>query len=70
MDIVDREKLGCFPVPMVHTALLFDMRSKLSQLISYKRTPENYEGPKDDIIIMAHNVKAAGTVRFFLLTSK
>ena len=33
MDIVDRVKTGCFAVPMVHTAILFDMRREVLSLI-------------------------------------
>lgn len=60
MDIVDREQMGCFAVPMVHTAVLFDMRKELSQHLSYSTVPVGYSGPRDDIIILAHNIKAAG----------
>ncbi|XP_076436373.1 procollagen galactosyltransferase 2-like [Babylonia areolata] len=59
-DIVDREKTGCYAVPMVHTAVLFDMRKELSQHLSYSSVPDGYTGPRDDIIILAHNIKAAG----------
>ena len=60
MDIVDRVKTGCFAVPMVHTAILFDMRREVSQHFSYTNTPPGYKGPRDDIILLAHNIKAAG----------
>lgn len=52
--------MGCFAVPMVHSAILFDMRQELSRHLSYTTPPDGYEGPKDDIIILAHSIKAAG----------
>ena len=58
-EIVDRKTLGCFPVPMVHTALLIDMHRSVSPQFTYK-AHEGYKGPKDDIIIFAHSVKNAG----------
>ncbi|VDI31941.1 collagen beta-1,O-galactosyltransferase [Mytilus galloprovincialis] len=57
-EIVDRKTLGCFPVPMVHTALLIDMHRSVSPQFTYK-AHEGYKGPKDDIIIFAHSVKNA-----------
>ncbi|XP_025112694.1 procollagen galactosyltransferase 1-like [Pomacea canaliculata] len=58
--IVDRRKMGCFSVPMVHSAVLFDMRRAQSKHLSYSSVPDGYEGPKDDIIILAHNIKVSG----------
>ncbi|XP_059143528.1 glycosyltransferase 25 family member-like [Physella acuta] len=58
--IVDREIMGVFPVPMVHTAVLIDLRHPLSRNISYSNLPEGYKGPADDIIIFAKTVKALG----------
>ena len=70
MDIVDREKTGCFAVPMVHSAILFDMRREVSQHFSYSATPPGYKGPRDDIILLAHNVKAAGWLALTSLCSQ
>lgn len=52
--------MGCFSVPMVHSAVLFDMRRAQSKHLSYSSVPDGYEGPKDDIIILAHNIKVSG----------
>lgn len=60
-DIVERKVIGCFEVPMVHTALLIDMHRSISPKLSYT-SPEDYTGPMDDIIIFAHSVRNAGTV--------
>ena len=60
MDIVDREDVGVFPVPMVHTAVLIDLHHWASPYLSYNRPPQDYVGPRDDIIIFAHTVKETG----------
>ncbi|XP_012945461.1 procollagen galactosyltransferase 1 [Aplysia californica] len=60
MQIVEREMTGTFPVPMVHTALLVDLRHPLSSHLAYSPPPPDYKGPRDDIIIFAHSVKALG----------
>ncbi|KAK3768426.1 hypothetical protein RRG08_053418 [Elysia crispata] len=59
-NIVDREDMGVFPVPMVHTAVLIDLHHWGSLYLSYNKPPKGYTGPKDDIIIFAHTVKAIG----------
>ncbi|KAK7094496.1 procollagen galactosyltransferase 1-like [Littorina saxatilis] len=68
MEMVDREITGCFAVPMVHSAILFDMRREVSRHFVYSKPPEGYEGPRDDIIILAHNIKAAGKTMHVLNT--
>ncbi|XP_067662552.1 probable inactive glycosyltransferase 25 family member 3 isoform X2 [Haliotis asinina] len=69
IPVVDREKLGVFPVPMVHSAVLVDLRQKVTEQFSYSKPPEDYDGPTDDIIIFAHTVKHAG-VRFHVMNSE
>lgn len=59
-QIVDRKILGCFPVPMVHSALLIDLHRSVSPSFRYMPS-EDYTGPVDDIIIFAHSVRDAGT---------
>ncbi|XP_017776204.1 PREDICTED: glycosyltransferase 25 family member [Nicrophorus vespilloides] len=57
--VLNREKKGCFPVPMVHSCVLIDLRNKESDLLTYN--PEynkEYDGPKDDIIIFAMSAKS------------
>lgn len=52
--VVLRENKGCFQVPMIHSCVLVDLRTKLSDYLSY--VPENipnYDGPIDDIITFA-----------------
>jgi len=49
LDLLEGRKVGCFPVPLVHSAVLVDIRKKV--LPSYKRPNETV--PEDDIIIWA-----------------
>ena len=52
--ILNRKKVGCHQVPMVHTAVLVDLRQEESDLLTF--LPENieeYPGPSDDIIVFA-----------------
>jgi collagen beta-1,O-galactosyltransferase len=38
-QILNRKKLGCFPVPMVHSCVLVDLRRQESDLLTY--LPDN-----------------------------
>ncbi|CAG5120986.1 unnamed protein product, partial [Candidula unifasciata] len=66
--IVDREMVGVFPVPMVHTAVLIDLNHYLSPHLSYSSPPQGYTGPRDDIIMFAHSVKALGETMYVINT--
>ncbi|CAH0745873.1 unnamed protein product [Diatraea saccharalis] len=56
--IRNREKLGCFAVPMVHTAVLINLQRKNSDLLTYEPSKiRDYNGPDDDIIAFAINAK-------------
>ena len=68
MTIFNREELGLFPVPMVHSCLLIDLRFRVSTQLSYTPPKSVYDGVKDDIIGFAHSVKAVG-MEFSLLFS-
>jgi collagen beta-1,O-galactosyltransferase len=59
--ILYREKIGCFQVPMVHSAVLINLRHKASQHLTYidEQIPE-YDGPEDDIITFALGAKYYG----------
>lgn len=60
MPILEREKIGCFEVPMVHSAVLINLRQKQSLRLTYDLAKlANYTGPIDDIIIFAHSAKSA-----------
>ncbi|KAL5012579.1 hypothetical protein ScPMuIL_011130 [Solemya velum] len=66
--VVNRETLGSFPVPMVHSAVLMDLRYKITEKLAYDPPPKNYRGPIDDIIIFAHSIKSEGLVMHILNT--
>lgn len=52
--ILNREQIGCFNVPMVHSCVLINLRLKVTdQLTFVSEKIENYDGPKDDIITFA-----------------
>ncbi|XP_029658681.1 glycosyltransferase 25 family member [Formica exsecta] len=52
--ILLREKTGCHNVPMVHSAVLIDLRRYDSDRLTYKSEELiAYNGPEDDIIIFA-----------------
>ena len=59
--ILNRKKVGCYQVPMVHTAVLIDLREEESDLLTY--SPDNiedYPGPRDDIIVLALSASLRG----------
>jgi collagen beta-1,O-galactosyltransferase len=62
------EKVGEFPVPMVHSAVLVDLRRVSSDLLTFNKTKLNsyhdskeYDGPIDDIIIFAISANRSST---------
>jgi len=68
MDILNREKVGLFQVPMIHSTFLVDLRRSESRFLSYKIDREAYKRkpiPFDDIIVFAYNARANG-VQFWL----
>lgn len=49
--ILFRKNVSCFSVPMVHSAVLIDLRKKDSDPLTYdSNNLNNYNGPRDDII--------------------
>lgn len=59
--ILERQRVGCFEVPMVHTAVLISMRHIAIDSLSYDpKDIENYNGPTDDIIAFAVSAKNNG----------
>lgn len=64
-QILSRKKKGCFSVPMVHSAVLIDLRAVMSDNLTYN--PENlhgYNGPHDDIITFARSANMSGVEMF------
>ncbi|XP_032689727.1 glycosyltransferase 25 family member isoform X2 [Odontomachus brunneus] len=52
--ILYREETGCHDVPMIHTAVLIDLRRHDSEHLTYKAEKLiSYDGPVDDIITFA-----------------
>lgn len=65
-QILNRKKIGCFSVPMVHSAMLVDLRIENSDLLTF--SPNNivgYDGPVDDIITFAVGANKSGN--FYVL---
>lgn len=59
--ILFREETGCFHVPMVHSAVLIDLRKYASDRLTYDPTNLNlYDGPTDDIITFAVGANKSG----------
>ncbi|KAM3968461.1 chromosome associated protein D3 [Aphomia sociella] len=59
--ILNREKQGCFEVPMVNTAVLVSLRRLESDLLTYNpKKIKDYQGPDDDIIAFAISAKING----------
>lgn len=59
--ILYREKIGCHNVPMVHSAVLVDLRRYDSDRLSYKAEKLiAYDGPVDDIITFAVGANKSG----------
>ena len=61
--ILTRKNTGCFQVPMVHSAVLIDLRTKSSDFLTYdSKKLKSYEGPRDDIITFALSASDAGKI--------
>lgn len=59
--VLNRENIGCFQMPMVHSCVLVDLRKTLSDNLTF--VPEkvkNYDGPHDDIITFALSANRSG----------
>lgn len=53
-EILDRTKVGAFPVPMVHSAILINLNAEESDRLTYSiEKMSQYTGPVDDIIVFA-----------------
>jgi len=70
-EIYHARKIGSFPVPMVHTAVLVNMnhkavrnltfdRNKLVELQKSRQHEPLYDGPADDIIVFAISANSSG----------
>ncbi|KPU73184.1 uncharacterized protein Dana_GF26781 [Drosophila ananassae] len=70
-EIYHLKKVGSFPVPMVHTAVLVDMnykgvksltfdKSKLQEMQKNRKQEPLFDGPSDDIIVFAISANSSG----------
>ncbi|KAI4482603.1 hypothetical protein M0804_008456 [Polistes exclamans] len=59
--ILYREDVGCFNVPMIHSAVLINLNMIQSDLLSYNFTNlPKYDGPLDDVITFAVGANESG----------
>lgn len=61
---LQRERIGCFHVPMVHSSVLIDLRRASSNGLTFvsSKVPD-YKGPHDDIITFAIAANKSGMYR-------
>lgn len=64
--IKNREITGTFKVPMVHSAMLMDLRQAASKLLQFWPIMESYKFAIDDIIVFSHHVKMSGMIPILL----
>lgn len=57
-----RQRLGCYPVPMVHSTILLDLRKQGTREVSFHPPHKDYSWPFDDIIVFAFSCRISGTV--------
>nr|XP_045739216.1 inactive glycosyltransferase 25 family member 3 isoform X3 [Mirounga angustirostris] len=56
----NRQRRGCFQVPMVHSTFLVSLRAKGAAQLAFYPPHPNYTWPFDDIIVFAYACQAAG----------
>lgn len=60
-QILYREDVGCFNVPMVHSAVLINLNMVQSDRLTYNFTNlAHYDGPLDDVITFAIGANNSG----------
>lgn len=57
-----RQRLGCYPVPMVHSTILLDLRKQGTKKVSFHPPHKDYSWPFDDIIVFAFSCRISGMV--------
>ncbi|XP_068608749.1 procollagen galactosyltransferase 2 [Brachionichthys hirsutus] len=55
----NRNRLGCFPMPMVHSTMLLDLRKEGMKNLAFFPPHKDYSWPYDDIIVFAFSCRAA-----------
>ncbi|XP_071980637.1 inactive glycosyltransferase 25 family member 3 isoform X2 [Engystomops pustulosus] len=56
----NRQRVGCFAVPMVHSTFLLDLRKEESSNLAFHPPHPNYTWTFDDIIVFAYACMASG----------
>uniref|UniRef100_A0A671WZ53 Cerebral endothelial cell adhesion molecule n=1 Tax=Sparus aurata TaxID=8175 RepID=A0A671WZ53_SPAAU len=54
-----RHRTGCYPVPMVHSTMLLDLRKAGMKKLAFFPPHKDYSWPYDDIIVFAFSCRAA-----------
>ncbi|CAL1593921.1 unnamed protein product [Knipowitschia caucasica] len=54
------KRLGCFPVPMVHSTFLIDLRREASKALAFHPPHPDYSWAFDDIMVFAFSARQAG----------
>lgn len=54
------KRLGCFPVPMVHSTFLLDLRRESSRDLAFYPPHPDYSWAFDDIMVFAFSARQAG----------
>jgi collagen beta-1,O-galactosyltransferase len=62
LQIREWKRMGCFPVPMVHSTFLIDLRKEASDKLAFYPPHQDYTWTFDDIIVFAFSSRQAGTV--------
>ncbi|NXU07199.1 GT253 glycosyltransferase, partial [Buphagus erythrorhynchus] len=58
----NRQRVGCFPVPMVYATFLIDLRKEETLQLAFYPPHPNYTWAFDDIIVFAYSCQEAGEV--------
>ncbi|XP_075434672.1 inactive glycosyltransferase 25 family member 3 isoform X2 [Ascaphus truei] len=66
----NRQRSGCFPVPMVHSTFLLDLRKEDSHGLAFYPPHANYSWTYDDIIVFAYSCQAAGVQSYVCNTHR
>nr|XP_011744642.1 procollagen galactosyltransferase 2 isoform X3 [Macaca nemestrina] len=60
VQIREWKRSGCFPVPMVHSTFLIDLRKEASDKLTFYPPHQDYTWTFDDIIVFAFSSRQAG----------
>ncbi|XP_006048714.2 procollagen galactosyltransferase 2 [Bubalus bubalis] len=60
LQIREWKRLGCFPVPMVHSTFLIDLKKEASDKLMFYPPHQDYTWTFDDIIVFAFSSRQAG----------